>query len=188
MTTDFKGGILEQSSLILRGVSGLGKVLPAPRSHLAVVALLSEPSTGEVLGTVSRRQTDGVRWHSWLARPQLALHENDDAPLLCTLNRLWGLTRMWEVRDADGHVVGQLHGRTVQDRFGTTLAVLGPRRGPVLIFLSPDGCPRLRVHRETEGIRIDFAQDPWPNPFLKMLLLGAAVVVCGPTSQGANSR
>ncbi len=101
--------MLENNSLLLRteaalsGANGLAAALEPAQVVL-------DPLSGALLGFAGWQQRGLGWWRRWWTRPVLAVHEGDDAPLLCTIHALWGLSARWEVRDADGNVLGTLHG------------------------------------------------------------------------------
>jgi hypothetical protein len=79
------------------------------------------------------------------------------------------------VRDADGNTLGVLCGPLIKDRFGRNLALWertgdGPGRAR-----DGDGRELMTVTPSPEGVRVAFAATE-RNPFLKMLLLAAALV------------
>jgi hypothetical protein len=99
------------------------------------------------------------------------VHEQEDEPLLFTVHRAWSLLPRREVRDADGHPVGSLLGRLIQDALGRTIAAWqdGVFRNPyqrILADLAPS----------SGGMRLSFADDLNGEPFVKMLLLAATLV------------
>jgi hypothetical protein len=106
----------------------------------------------------------------------LEVRETDDAPLLFTVHGLWGLFARWEVRDADGNVLGTLCGPLVKDRFGRNLALMERPAPDAARARDNDGQELMTVMRTAEGARVTFAGDAEGNPFLKMLLLAAALI------------
>jgi hypothetical protein len=111
-----------------------------------------------------------------LSRPVLAVHEDDDAPLLFTVHRRWSLFGRWEVRDADGNVLGVLSGPFIKDRFGRHLARWERSAGGLARACDGEGRELLTVAQTAEGTRVAFAPGAEGNPFLKMVLLSAALV------------
>ena len=134
--------------------------------------------SGELLGMAGWRLSEWWAWLSWLSPPVLAVHENDDAPLLFTVHRHWGLSPCWEVHDADDRLVGMVNGPLLQDGLGRHLAL--SERQPT------DGSVRIRdldghdlmtlAHRPAEAY-LTFTPAADGNPFLKMLLLAAALLL-----------
>lgn len=150
-------------------------------------AWIVEPGSSAPLGFVRRRRSSGpLSWLCWWRRSILAVHEYEDEPLLLTLH---ARLASWLVRDADGHLVGRVRGQRLLDGFGYPLAHLQA---------SPDGASyrnrdqhELAVTaREDDGVRLTFLLPEDGNPFVKMVLLAAALVhnqdVLA-SSSGANS-
>jgi hypothetical protein len=131
--------------------------------------------TGAPLGFAGWRPR-GRLWPRWLSRPVLAVHESDDAPLLFTAHGLWGLSARWEVRDAEGNVLGVLCGPLIKDRFGRNLALWERPAADVGRARDTDGRELMTVVATAEGTRVAFAAEAEGNPFLKMLLLAAVLV------------
>ena len=166
-------GMLENGALLLRP----GPALPAAGGEAAGLEparAVSDALTGAPLGFAGWRRRGGSWWR-WLSRPVLAVHENDDAPLLFTVHGLWGLAARWEVRDAEGNVLGVLSGALVKDRFGRNLA-RWERADDVTRARDGDGRELLTATTTADGKRVAFAPEADGNPFLKMLLLAAVLV------------
>jgi hypothetical protein len=155
-------GLLEQPALRL------------PRGAGAVAG-----ADGAAVGDVRWRRARRPWWRR-LGRPVLAVHERQgpgDEPLVFTVRRCWGLLPWREVRDADGVTVGFLLGPRVCNRFGRRVAALDREGGPA--FRSPDG--RALAHlRAAEGeVQVAFEAELVNEPFVKMLLLAAALLAPG---------
>jgi hypothetical protein len=126
--------------------------------------------SGAVLGYARWQPQQASWWRRVLGSRTLAVHEQEDEPLLLTIHRSWSLLPSRQVCDADGQPVGALFGRLIYDRYGRLLAALedGVFRDPhrrVLAELAPT----------TEGLRLTFSDDIAGEPFLKMLLLAAVL-------------
>jgi hypothetical protein len=172
--------MLEQRVLLLRlgvALSGESSERLLASSPPSLIGRIEEPGGGTVLGLV-RRPVGPPRWRPWLSRPVLAVHENDDEPLLCTIHRLWRWRRTWEVRDADGHPVGQILTTAILSRQGWQGRIRWEAAGEMicqdywkrtLATLSPSG----------DGFLLTFAEQLDGNPFAKMLLLGAVLSYLG---------
>jgi hypothetical protein len=165
--------MLEHAALLLRPCTAPPD--GAPEGVRPARAVL-DARTGAALGVAGWR-AEGRRWLRWLGRPVLAVHESDDAPLVFTARRLWGLGPRWEVCDADGHVVGRLYGPLLKDRFGRTLAAA--ERGPAgaLRVRDAHGRELMVTAPGPGGVRVSFGPEAEGNPFFKMLLLAAALVM-----------
>jgi len=127
---------------------------------------------GLAVGIIRRGPAGRLAWLRWWDRPVLAVHENEDEPLLCTLARGWGLR--WLVSDADGTPVGRLAGPFVVNAGGQQVAVLR-RSPPRSRYLDPRRRELARVEPDG-GVRLTFGADGQGNPFVKMLLLAAVLV------------
>jgi hypothetical protein len=151
-------GPLEQRALVLAPGDGSGR-----RPLLAA-------ETGLACGS--------ARWRAggwWWARPVLAVHEQEDEPLLFTVRRCWLPGTRHEVRDAEGRRVGYLRGEWVCDPLGRRLAVRRPGGPPgAWVFRSPGGRPLAELAPGGAGARLSFAAEA-VNPFTRMLLLASAL-------------
>jgi hypothetical protein len=164
--------MVENGALLLRPCAAFpgAAVAALEPAHVVLDAL-----TGAPLGFAGWRRRGGA-WRRWLSRPVLAVHESDDAPLLFTAHGLWGLSARWEVRDADGGVIGVLCGPLVKDRFGRNLALWEHGPGGAGRARDRDGRELLAALPTADGTRVVFTAETEGNPFLRMLLLAAALV------------
>jgi hypothetical protein len=168
--------MLENGALLLRPCAAFpGAAASGEAGGVEPARAVFDALTGAPLGFAGWRKRDGL-WPRWLARPVLAVHENDDAPLLFTVHGLWGLSARWEVRDAEGNGLGLLCGPVIKDRFGRNLALWQRPAGDVGRARDGDGRELMTVIATAEGTRVVFAAEAEGNPFLKMLLLAAALV------------
>jgi hypothetical protein len=168
--------MLENGPLLLSPCTAFPGVAPgAEAAALEPARAVLDALTGTPLGFAGWRRPRRGLWPRWLSRRVLAVHETDDAPLLFTVHNRWGLSASWEVRDADGNLLGVLIGPLVKDRFGRDLA-LCERRAGVGRAHDADGRELMTVTDTAEGLRVAFGADAEGNPFLKMLLLAAALV------------
>ncbi len=92
------------------------------------------------------------------------------------MHGLWGLSARWEVRDADGNMLGGLSGALLKDRFGRPIALWERPAGGVGRARDGAGRDLMTVLVTDEGTRVAFAAAAEGNPFLKMLLLAAVLV------------
>jgi hypothetical protein len=160
--------MLEQQTLLLRPWE------PGPRPQDGPRRAVLAADTGAALGSV-RRAPAAAGWAGWLLPPVLRVHEADDEPLLCTLQRFWYLGTLWEVREADGHLVATVRRRRVDDRWGRRLAV--PEAGPEGVrFRARSGTVLAEAALANGEARLTFAAALAGEPFVKMALLGAALV------------
>jgi hypothetical protein len=125
------------------------------------------------VGFVCRRAIASRPWWAWFTPPVLEVREQEDAPLVFTVRRRWPRRRR-EVRDADGRLVGWLMGPVVGNRHGRRLAVLERTAGRG-VWRGPDGQELGRLESEGGRLRVTFAPSAAGDPFLKMLLLAAAL-------------
>src|SRR5262249_30357263 len=123
------------------------------------------------LGFVRRRS--GLL--SWLTGQAMEVFETEDASLVLTLRRPWGLSRTWEVVDAENRRVGMIYRHWLLDGLGQRLARAEP---------AADSAPgRFIAADETElgtfdlrddaGILLTFNESL--DPFTRMTLLGASL-------------
>ena len=151
--------MLEQRVLLVR-----------PRTASALQAIVDGES-GAPLGFARWEAAAPPSWWPLFGRGVLAVHEQEDEPLLFTIRRAWSLLPRREVRDAEDQPVGTLLGRLVHDQYGRAVAVLqnGIFRGPRQRVLA-------EVATTTDGLRLAFRADIADEPFVKMLLLAACLV------------
>jgi hypothetical protein len=125
--------MLENGALLLQACTAFPGGVPAGEAAaLEPARAVLDALTGMPLGFAGWRRRGGRLWPRWLSRPVLEVHESDDAPLLFTVHGLWGLSSRWEVRDADGNVLGLLCGPLIKDRFGRNLALCDHAAGGAL--------------------------------------------------------
>ena len=152
-------GLLEQPALWL------------PRGAGAIARVDTGAAVGEARWRRARRP-----WWRRLGRAVLAVHERQgpgDEPLVFTVRRCWGLLPWREVRDAEGVTVGFLLGPRVYNRFGRQVAALEGEGGPA--FRAPDGRALAHLRAAAEGAQVAFEAELVNEPFVKMLLLAAAL-------------
>jgi hypothetical protein len=158
-------GLLEQPVVVLRPTDA------------AAARPIACPQTGQLLGCARRQPQGGRSWWRLLAPAVVAVYEQQDEPLVFTIRRGWGLRPRHEVRDADDHPIGILHGPRIVNAHGRTLAVLGPGEEPgCQVFRAPAGAELARVTPGPDGVCLAFAPDLL-DPFVKMLLLAAALAL-----------
>jgi hypothetical protein len=162
--------MLEEQTLLLRPWSVSG---PADARRREVVSA----TTGRLLG-FARPQPAGLpAWRRWLTSPLLAVHEAEDEPLLCTVERFWWFGPFWEVREADGHRVATVTRERLTDRWGRPLAVRRRGAGGAVVWARPVAGTTLALLTPADGgLLLRFADDIAGHPFAKMALLAAALV------------
>jgi hypothetical protein len=146
-------------------------LLVRSRTPSSVQAIVDGDS-GAALGYARWERTPSAWWRRAFCRGVLAVHEQEDEPLLLTIHRGWGWLSRRRVCDAEGKAVGVLFGRIIHDRYGRLLASL--ENG---VFRGPDQSVLANLVRTEEGLRLTFSEDIAGEPFVKMLLLAAAL--CG---------
>src|SRR5438270_807462 len=77
-----------------------------------------DESTSARLGMIRCAAPARPAWLSWLRGQRLEVLETDDAALLMTLVQRWGLTRRWDVYDAEDRRVGTLYPPVLFDSDG----------------------------------------------------------------------
>jgi hypothetical protein len=110
-------------------------------------------------------------WRRLFGCGVLAVHEQEDEPLLLTIHRAWSWLPRRCVCDAEGKPVGVLLGRLIHDRHGCLVATL--ENG---IFHAPDRRLLAELTATAEGLRLTFSDDIAGEPFIKMLLLAATLI------------
>jgi hypothetical protein len=163
--------MLEQSALLLEPWQ------PAPGGESARVRQVLDAS-GVALGLVRQESLRWPRWLRWLAGQTLVVQELPDASLVFALRRSWGWPSCWHVLEADEKLVGTLRGRALLDGLGNLLAVIEAAdhqgRGRLL---AARGHELASFADEGVTTRVTFAAEVDGNPFAKMMLLGAVLVV-----------
>jgi len=138
-----------------------------------------DPVTGAALGFACWRRARGGVWGRLVPALVLAVYEAGDEPLLCSLQRFWWFGRFWELREADAHRVATIRRRRIIDRWGRLLAARECRPGVGLWVARPGGEALATVTAAADGLYLHFADAVGELPFVKMALLGAALVVEG---------
>jgi hypothetical protein len=148
-------------------------LLVRPRSPSGVRAIVDGES-GKPLGFARWEMDPRRSWWPPFPRSILAVREQEDEPLLCTLRHGWGLLSRCEVRDAEGHRVGSCSykGRIIRNRYGRPV---GTFRGEDCTVRSPTRRVLAEWTATAEGVRITFSDDLASEPFIKMLLLAACL-------------
>src|SRR5690242_16093173 len=74
--------------------------------------------TGKCLGFAAAQRK------RWWSGTTLRVHETEDASLLFSLYRPWGILRSWQVYDAEERLIGTFNGNYLFDGMGYLLACL----------------------------------------------------------------
>lgn len=118
-----------------------------------------------------------LSWLRWWRRPSLAVHEALDEPLLCTVRRGLRPWPAWQVRDADSSLVGSVAGPRL---FGQGDEPLATRRASAendsASYIGPGGRELATTAACPEGVRLTLLLAERDSPFVKMVLLAAALV------------
>jgi hypothetical protein len=136
----------------------------------AAVQPIVDADSGAALGYARWQVESGRSWRRLLGRGVLAVHEQEDEPLLFTVRRAWSLFPRCDVCDADDQPVGSLAGRLIHDRYGRPIASLEEDS-----FRDSDRRILAELAASGEGLRLTFSDDIAGEPFVKMLLLAAAL-------------
>jgi hypothetical protein len=144
-------------------------LLVRSRTPSSVQAIIDGDS-GAALGYARWEAGPSPWWRRVFGGGVLAVHEQEDEPLLLTIHRGWSWLPRRRVCDAEGKPVGDLLGRIIHDRYGRPLAAL--ENG---VFRAPDRRALAELASTAEGLRLTFSDDIAGEPFVKMLLLAAAL-------------
>ncbi|HTU89653.1 MAG TPA: hypothetical protein VMF69_06110 [Gemmataceae bacterium] len=149
-------------------------LLVRSRTPVPAVRDIVDGDSGAVLGYARWEPEPAPWWRRLFGQGVLAVHEQEDEPLLLTIQRAWSLLPRRQVCDAEGQPVGALLGRLIHDRYGRLLAAL--ENG---VFRAPDRRALAELSATAEGLRLTFSDDVAGEPFVKMLLLAAALQMTG---------
>jgi hypothetical protein len=149
-----------------------------PRRGRARVRLIRDLATGEGLGFARWSGGSSSPLFSWLSRQEIEVFENEDASHLLTLVRPWGISRAWDVLDAEGRRIGKVFRNVVLESYGRRLATLQPSaRYAVRRFEAARDTDLAVLEAQAEsGSALRFSQALQDEPFSKMVLLGAALL------------
>jgi hypothetical protein len=163
--------MLEHDALVLRPWSAFGRSTPPPTPFWALL----EPSSLDLVGLVRREPCRGSFFNRLLSRPHTAIHESDDEPLVCTIQRSWHFQISWEVRDAEGQPVGQFTSGVLRGSQNRRWRV--HRRAEGCAFGGDDG-PALAewIARDSDRV-LTFSLASREDPLARMLALAAAAIL-----------
>jgi hypothetical protein len=156
---------------------------------LLVQPWVAAPSGGSAEGRPSRLILDAASgkqlglarlgWRrslAWFVHPQVTVAESPDESLLFTLHRTLLPPRAWYVHDADGGWVGTVYRRHIRFHSGRPLARIEPLAGSGgETYRNPEGRELAVLRIIGPNRQLTFADWLGGNPFLRMLLLAAAL-------------
>jgi hypothetical protein len=160
-------GLLEQSVLLV-------PASPGQRRRLLAVS-------GQPVG-FARRLEQGSWWSWWCSG--LAVHEEEDQPLVFTIKRRFILMKRREVVDADGELVGTVALPWLLDRWGKPVVEVRPRHSTSGAFLA-NGSVVGEWSLQEGSLRLAFMPAIMDEPYLKMLLLAA--ILQAPSEQSSTT-
>lgn len=146
-------------------------------------------TTAALLGRVRWLGPPERSWFDWLRGQHMEVLETEDAALLMTLVRSWGLTRFWDIYDAEERRIGTIAPPVLLDSEGGRRAYLDRAdrdHGRML-----NSASRVLAEYARQGVAataVRFAPELEPNPFLRMLLLGCVLVEEVPPGKWAQGK
>lgn len=140
------------------------------RRTASSVQAIVDGESGAALGFARWEKEPSTWWRRAFGRRVLAVYEQEDEPLLFVIRRAWSLLPRRQVCDAEDHRVGALLGQLIHDRHGRLVAAL--ENG---VFRAPARRTLAELAPTSEGLRLTFRDDIAGEPFVKMLLLAAAL-------------
>jgi hypothetical protein len=132
---------------------------------------------GHYLGVVRYAPSLRIGWFAWLRKLRLDVFESEDGSHLCTLTRAWGVSRRWQVIDAEETLIGVLNRGAL---FTSEGGLLGELEGTLHqgTMTGTMGEPLASYRRQAGAVlQLRFATEAMGNPFLRMLLLATVVVL-----------
>lgn len=153
-------GLLEQPSLLLR---------PADRDGWRDI----EAGSGEVAGFALWQESGPWRGWPW---SWLAVHEEEESPLVFTVRRRLAVLPRREVRDAEGDLVGVLAGKWILDRWERPALAMRVGEGGEGEIVDLSSQVLATWSRHGQDVRLVFALGVQHDPFAKMLLLAAVLL------------
>jgi hypothetical protein len=155
-------GLLERKALLLG------------RRHESGRRVILDAETGTAVGFRQHRPRAG--WRARFTRRVVEVREQEDDSLLFVVRRCWSLFAWFEVSDADDALVGW-HGLSMLlDRTGRRVALREDEAETgTSWFNGSDGRVLARLAPQGDDVRLTFADEVTEEPFVKMLLLAAAL-------------
>jgi hypothetical protein len=173
--------MLEQQGLLLRPWQAAAEPQGQPQAPGGRRRDVLDLATGQPLGFVRGPASKGCFLVRWLTRRVLEVYEMEDASLLCTVSRPWGLAWGWEVLDADDRRVAVVYRHLILHASGRVLAVTDWfERSSAGHFLGPSGTELATFQPGPEGMTLNFGPALARDPFARMALLGAVLVLDEP--------
>ena len=169
------GLLIQPWNVYKRSLLQAGSDVGVPHPLWAIL----ETNARSLVGLARPLARAGGFWARWFGRARLAVCESEDEPLLCTLCRRFGLSSSWELRDADGHTVGRIARTSVQGPMGRHLIPVSLANAAGTDFLDLQGRRLATLIRQGDGRLLSFAVECKRDPFIRMLVLGAALVMKG---------
>jgi hypothetical protein len=128
-----------------------------------------------IVDTVTGAALGHARWRHRLAHSVLEVREAEDEPLVFTMRRGCWLFGRRVVCDAEGQVVGVIGGSGIHCRWGARLAAQGPTRTGESRFRGSQGQDLAVIQPGRDVWRVTFSGELEGEPFVKMLVLAAAL-------------
>jgi hypothetical protein len=149
---------------------------------------ITDGSASVGLGRVHWLGPGARSWFAWLRGQRMEVLETDDAALLMTLVRPWGLSRLWDVYDAEERRVGAIAAPVLLDSEGGRRGYLDrPERDCGRILDPTSQLLAEYAARPDQVVQLRFAARDM-NPFLRMLLLGCVLVQQASPALASASR
>jgi hypothetical protein len=130
------------------------------------------------LGLIRSKRSDrGPLWR-WLERQVWQVFETEDESLLLTLYGPWSFLKPWEVHDAEDRLICTMASRAVLDSAGDLRAYwTGPAPPGHYCFRDAADRELAQLHSSPDGLELLFTALIQDDPYAKMALLGATLVL-----------
>lgn len=162
--------MLEHSSLLLGPW-----VRPKPAQPEKKRTIL-DAETRQYLGHAILYQHNQEGLLSWLRGERLKIYETEDTSLLTTLSRSWGLSRTWQVADADDRRVGLIYRTELWNARGEPLALVR-ESSAACRFIDLEDREVATLQELNDDRLLTFSEALERDPFAKMVILGKALLV-----------
>jgi hypothetical protein len=148
--------------------------------------LVLDGTTSAALGRVRWAGPRRQAWFAWLRGHRIEVLETEDAALLMTLARPWGLSRLWHLADAEERQVGTICPPVLLDSEGGRRGFIDTEDRMHGKVVNPMARVLAEYERRPDQVTLlRFAPDLEANPFLRMLVLGGVIVQEPPPGRGA---